>query len=161
MVPSRTRRRIRVCRLPTATVAGGVHEVGIDRLGNGCVGAQGSARGSGSGAVVDHRLDGVDGICAGGCLGLMAGPAYRAFGRLCRSRCNRFGRGRPSGAERNPCCRGRYTNGGASTDRRQATGIRRFAAREQRPPAARAQCSPARVVAVRSTPPRHLVGYAF
>ncbi len=100
----RTRGRIRIHRLRRATVAGGICEVGIDRLANRRVGAQGSARGSGSGAVADHCFDGIAGVYVGGCFGLVAGPGYRELGQPCGSRRNRFGRGRTDAVERNPRC---------------------------------------------------------
>jgi hypothetical protein len=62
-------------------------------LGSRRVSPGGRARGSGSGAVVDHhRLHGVSGICAGGHLGLMAGPAYRTLGWSGGASCDHFGR---------------------------------------------------------------------
>jgi hypothetical protein len=91
----------------------GIDDVGIDRLGNRRVGAQSPARGSGSGAVVDHRLNGANGICVGGYLGLMVGPAYRSLSRSRGTRCSHLGKGRSVAIGRHPGCRGRHPHGAA------------------------------------------------
>src|SRR5260370_10985716 len=64
----------------------------------------------------------------------MARPDYLALGRPGGSRCDRFGRGRPAAAERHARRRSQHADGGASGDRRQATGGGRFAARRPRVP---------------------------